>query len=132
TVEGRRRLYQFAAASAALPVLFTPVTLDLVGPCYDGGLVNNSPLGAAIDCGAERIILIAPSPAAVSRRGLTGGVHLLWQLADILVGERLSRDLQQTERVNGVLRALDQLASNGMLSDEHVEAIKDVLGSRAQ
>jgi NTE family protein len=128
TRDQRERIYAFAAASAAFPVLFAPVQLEHVGPCVDGGLVNNSPIGAAIDQGAERVILIAPSPSEASTHRDASGVGLVLQLADILVGERLFRDLQQTERINFVLRALDQLTVNGSLSPEQSETVKDVLG----
>jgi NTE family protein len=128
TREGRERIYEFAAASAAFPLLFAPVAIRGIGPCFDGGLTNNSPISAAIAQGAERVILIAPSPAEVSRRGMGCGIGLVSQLADILVGERLSRDLQQTARINDILRAFDQLVGDGTLSAEQIEAVKNVLG----
>jgi NTE family protein len=132
TRQGRHHIYEFAAASAAFPGLFAPVEIEHVGPCLDGGFVNNSPIGAAIDQGAERVILIAPSPAEVPHRQLAGGIGFVSQLADILVGERLSRDLRQTMRINDILIALDQLACDGAFSTEQIETVKNVLGWRSE
>jgi len=33
-----------ATASAGLPIVFAPVTVDGLGPCIDGGTVNNTPM----------------------------------------------------------------------------------------
>jgi NTE family protein len=127
TREDRQRIYKFAAASAAFPGLYAPVHIAGVGPCFDGGFVNNAPVSAAIDQGAERVIVIAPSPAEVARRPVAGGVGLVSQLAQILVDERLSRDLRQAEHVNDVLRTLDQLVCEGEFSAEQIATIKNVL-----
>jgi NTE family protein len=126
--EGRESIYRFAAASAAFPLLYAPVEIDGIGPCFDGGLVNNSPIGAAIDQGAERVILIAPSPAYVSSRGAKRGIGLVSQLAEILVGERLCRDLRQADRINVIVDALQQLASEGYLSADQLSTVQEVLG----
>jgi predicted acylesterase/phospholipase RssA len=121
-------MYNFSAASGAFPVLYAPVTVPGVGPCVDGGLTNNSPIGAAIDQGAARVILIAPSPARVPSRGAAAGIALVSQLAEILVGERLFRDLEQAQEVNEVLRGLAGLTRDGTLSVAQAQQIRDLLG----
>ncbi|MCU1281175.1 MAG: Patatin [bacterium] len=130
--QGRERVYAFAAASAAFPGLFAPVNVDGIGPCFDGGLVNNSPIGAAIDQGAQRIILIAPSPAAVPSSGAESGIGLISQVADILVGERLFRDLRQAERINFILEALEQSVCNGTISAAQFAMLTEILGWRSR
>jgi NTE family protein len=104
----------FAAvtASAAYPVAFLPVDLSLGGEmvaCYDGGLVDNTPIGNALeDPDVTRVFVIAPypprfAPLPKDRRGLP----LLEHLSDILVNERLYRDLRQARAVNDALAKLE-------------------------
>lgn len=130
--QGRERIYAFAAASAAFPGLFAPVNVEGVGPCFDGGLVNNSPIGAAIDQGAQRIILIAPSPAEVPSCGAQSGIALISQVADILVGERLFRDLRQAERINSILAALDEAVCDGTITQAQLAMLMEILGWRGR
>jgi predicted acylesterase/phospholipase RssA len=63
--EKRERIFQAAAASAAFPFAFEPVALQDVGPCVDGGVVNNTPIGEAIDQDPEIdiVYVIAADPA---------------------------------------------------------------------
>jgi NTE family protein len=126
TPEGREGMYNFAAASLAFPGLYAPVTVPGVGPCIDGGATNNSPIGAAIEQGAERVILIAPSPALVPPSGAASGIGLISQLAEILVGERLFRDLQQAQQINDALRQLDQLVSEGAFTHEQAAQVREM------
>jgi hypothetical protein len=104
------------------------VDVEGIGPCFDGGLVNNSPIGAAIDQGAQRVILIAPSPAEVSSSGASSGIGLISQVADILVGERLFRDLRQAERINFILEALEQSVCDGGITEGQFGMITEMLG----
>ena len=125
---GREAVFRAAAASAAFPVLFAPVDVPHRGPCYDGGLVNNSPVRLAIDDGAECIVLIAPYPAVTRRRAAPRGLALFTHLAEVLVYERLYRDLADAERVNARiagLRALD-------LSADDLTRIRHLLGWRTE
>jgi hypothetical protein len=42
TRQGRANVARAALASAAFPVLYEPVEVRGVGPCVDGGVVNNT------------------------------------------------------------------------------------------
>jgi NTE family protein len=124
----REQMYEVCAASAAFPFLFAPVEVPGTGPCADGGAVNNTPIGIAIDAGAERVILIAPTPADVPPSGAGHGFDLASQLGEILVGERLYRELHHTARVNRKLAGIDRMVADGQLTAAQASAVKDVLG----
>jgi NTE family protein len=129
TPEGRDRIALAVAASAAFPFLYEPVLIDeLNGPFVDGGMVNNAPLKHAIDVGAERIIVIAPSAAVGKGETFIGGTGLVAQLVDILLGERLFRDLRETDHVNSVLARLKGLVDEGRLHHDQFNAVKNILG----
>jgi NTE family protein len=125
---GRERMYQVCAASCAFPILFAPVKVPGIGPCIDGGAVNNSPIGIAMEAGAERVILIAPTAAALSPHGAATGIDLVSQLAEILIGERLYRDVRQTAATNHVLTELDQMVASGQLTETQRTAVKELPG----
>ena len=58
-------MFAAATASAGLPIVFAPVEVDGLGPCLDGGMVNNTPMKWALDSkvGAEvdAIVVVATS-----------------------------------------------------------------------
>jgi len=117
----RARLVQAATASATFPGLFSPELVDGV-PCVDGGAVNNAPLSHAIeDPSIERVIVVSPQPPVPAPPASLGGLGLLGHLVDILINERLHRDLQLAHRINKRLDALDRITAD--LAPEKREAI---------
>ncbi len=99
-------------ASAAFPVVFEPalVTIDSrPARCVDGGVCNNTPIKYALD-GSEdvdRIFVLAPYPAVQVTPPDLRGIALLSHLGDMLVQERLFRDLREAHEVNRALKALE-------------------------
>ncbi|MDB4966993.1 MAG: Patatin [Myxococcales bacterium] len=127
---GRERIYNAAAASAAFPVLFNPVEVPGLGPCYDGGVVNDVPVKLAADGGADRVIILAPYPAELDADKVPRGVELAARLVDVLIHERLYRDLQEAERVNLVIARIHALATDGVLDDEQVTQVLKAFDAR--
>lgn len=126
----RERIFKTALASAAFPVLFAPVEVPGVGLCIDGGAVNNGPVRLALDgSGVDRIIVISPEPLLVSPPAPLSGLNLLGHVAEILINERLYRDLHDAEAVNGILEKLEALREQGFSEDE-VARVKRVFGWR--
>lgn len=131
--DGLERVFEVATASAAFPIVFAPVALDGVGPCIDGGAVNNTPLGAALDPAmgpaVDAVVVIATS---VEHRtvapGALHGLGLVGHLAEVLIGERLYRDLREAAQVNEGLRALDRLAADGRIAADVYEEVLDAIG----
>lgn len=113
--EGMRFIAEAAVASAALPVIFKPQMVQERGPYWDGGLVNNTPIGKAIDDdpGIEHIVIITPDPALVPPREHFGRFSL-GRLKQIAIDERLARDILTARRFNKDLR---QLAALGVDMD---------------
>lgn len=119
--ERRRRALRAAVASAAFPFAFAPVDLDGLGPCVDGGLVNNTPVGDAVaaheDVGTVYVIVAEPADLSLSPADATrlGGLPLGVRLVDLVVNERLVRDLAEARAVNRWLDVLDRLEASGEL-----------------
>jgi hypothetical protein len=133
--ERRRHLRDAAVASAAFPGAYTPVKLEGIGPCVDGGVVNNTPVKHALesesrDIRVSRVVVINPHPVdynvADPGRGLNYGMHLL----NILLQERLYRDLKSAYGVNAKLSQLEALVGQNGFTPEHFEMVRGVLGWR--
>ena len=105
TADGLERVFLAAAASSALPGLFAPVAVTVNGRTVrglDGGLVDDAPLGTALDGAPEvdRVFVIAPYPRVRAVPASLSGLDLAAHVLDMLVDERLVRDLQRTDEVN--------------------------------
>lgn len=81
-------------ASAAIPGVFSPVTIDGI-PLMDGGIVNNTPISHAVALGAELIWVLStgyacalPSPP---HSALGMGLHAVTQA----IQERLALDVER-------------------------------------
>jgi len=126
--EGRERIATAATAAAAFPGLYAPVHVPGLGPCLDGGAVNNAPIAHALDgCALRRIVVISNTPSLVDAPPLRG-ISLVEHLAEVLIHERLYRDLRAARRRNGQLGALHQLGKTGTLAPHQLSAVRDALG----
>ncbi len=131
---GLEGVFTAAVASAAFPLVFAPVQIAGVGPCIDGGAVNNTPLQQALDgaLGAEldAVVVIATSVEHHTELpdDLNGFTPLVGHIANMLTDERLYRDLRHAERVNTKIAGLDQLARDGKLTLAQLADVKQVLG----
>jgi predicted acylesterase/phospholipase RssA len=133
TAAGLERVFTAAVASAAFPLVFAPVEIEGLGPCVDGGAVNNTPMKWALDgpLGAEIDAVVVVS-TSVERRtetpDVSGVAALAGHLAGMLVEERLYRDLREYAETNTGLAALDQMVVDGKLSPVLLGEIKQALG----
>jgi predicted acylesterase/phospholipase RssA len=114
TAEALERVFLAAAASAALPGLFAPVTLPLGDRTvrgFDGGLVDDTPLGHALRGAPEvdRVFVVAPFPRVRAVSPSLHGLALALHVLDIVIDERLVRDLRHVARVNDVMARLEPL-----------------------
>jgi NTE family protein len=126
----RERMFKTALASAAFPVLFAPVEVPGVGLCIDGGAVNNGPVRLALEgSGVDRILVISPEPLIIEPPAPLAGLNLIGHVAEILINERLYRDLHDAESVNGLLDKLERLKSEGVPA-EVVNRVKTLFGWR--
>ncbi len=125
---GLDEVFRVAAASASFPGAFAPMDLGpSVGPCIDGGSVNNAPIKQALeDSAADTIVVIGATVENAPPGPLQGvtGVNLAGRVADILIDERLYRDLREAEDVNGGLAKLDALG----LHPDTLAQVKSAIG----
>ena len=118
------RIADVCVASAAIPVLFAPVDLAGAGPSWDGGIVNNTPLGWALKADPEidHLIVVTPEALVDAReptRSATGsapapelaskahyGRFAVARLVEIVIEERMNRDLHEARGFNEEIRKL--------------------------
>jgi NTE family protein len=130
---GLERVFAAAVASAALPMVFAPVEIDGVGPCVDGGTVNNTPMKWALDgaIGASVDAIVVVATTMEQRAGapdVDGFLPRLGQLTGMLIEERLYRDLREAEQVNAGLTGLARLVQSGELTAAQLAAVEQALG----
>jgi NTE family protein len=129
TAEALERVFTAATASSAFPFLFAPVEVDDLGPCVDGGAVNNTPVKWALEgvMGASLDAIVVISTTLELRPEVPHPLHGLeyaGHLATMLVGERLYRDLKEAETVNVQLARLKALVATGVLDEaQHAQVL---------
>lgn len=129
--KGWASICEAAVASASFPGAFVPKEVERVGPCLDGGIVNNTPVKWALEGGGiDRIIVVTPNPREIHATEPFKGRNLLGHFIDILINERLYRDLREAESVNDHIRRLDALVVAGSLSVKGRDAVCDAYSWR--
>lgn len=134
TPAARERLCTAVTASAAFPGLYSPIAVPaLGGDCLDGGAVNHAPIGHALAGHPEirRVIVVTHVPSLVEPPRLRG-LDLIGHVGEILVTERLYRDLRAARRVNRQLATLERLRTEGSLPSAQLAAVKRALGLSAK
>ncbi|MCX5748138.1 MAG: patatin-like phospholipase family protein [Proteobacteria bacterium] len=133
TADKLDHIFDAATASSAFPLVFSPVNVGKLGPCIDGGAVNNTPvkwaLEGALGTSIDAVVVVATT--VEQRTGPPPPLHGLayaGHLATMLIGERLYRDLREAEQVNTSLAALEALVARGVLDDDQRAAVLDAVG----
>jgi NTE family protein len=80
-------------ASAALPAVFPPVTID-DHVLMDGGVVNNTPLSAAVDLGADVIYVLPTGYACALDSPPRSPIGMAMQAVTVAIQQRLIADVQ--------------------------------------
>lgn len=98
--ESLERVFTAVAASSAVPGIYAPVPIELDGRTvqgFDGGIVDDAPLGHALDDAPEitRVFVCTPFPRVRTEPLQLHGLALAGHILDLLVQERLIRDLQR-------------------------------------
>jgi NTE family protein len=115
---GRARILDCATASATFPLLFAPSKVD-GRPYLDGGAVNNAPVSYAIEpFSNRRVVVVSGQPAQIESPSSVGAVGLLPHIVDILINERLFRDLRAARKTNRKLTAIAQALSHPAVPEE--------------
>jgi len=115
---GRSRILDCATASATFPLLFAPWKVD-GRPYLDGGAVNNAPISYAIEpLSTRRLVVVSGQPAEMEQPSSLGAVGLLPHIVDILINERLFRDLRAARKTNRKLAAVEEALSHSAVPEE--------------
>jgi NTE family protein len=127
--ESRERLYLAATAAAAFPGVYAPVDVPGIGPCIDGGAVNNNPIRQALEANPriDRVLLVTHNPKLFTPppfQGLRFGEHVL----EIVANERLYRDLREAATVHARLSDLRALHARGVLDAGQLEEVERAVG----
>lgn len=98
-------------ASGAIPAAFSPVALQCgsnLGAYVDGGVINNTPVGQAVDAGADEVTLIYLDPPAAKGAPIapcTSIPEILLSCFGIMQQRILELDYQTALRVNDAVGA---------------------------
>ena len=84
------------AASAAIPAVLPPVTID--GRDYiDGGVVNNTPLSHAVSLGADEIWVLPTGYSCALREAPKGALAMALHATTLAINQRLAVDVARFE-----------------------------------
>lgn len=127
----REQIYTAAVASAAFPGLFAPVDVPGFGACYDGGIVNDTPIKYALESHyIDQIIVISPFPAISASIDEFKGLNLASRFGDILVNERLYRDLLTAEKTNEIISRLKLMLASKELTKSQFAKIHQIFHNK--
>ncbi|MCB9569940.1 MAG: patatin-like phospholipase family protein [Myxococcales bacterium] len=112
-------------ASAAIPLLFSPVQLG--DRWYmDGGVRHNTPLSPALHLGAQSLLIITVggmrAPSALE--GFPGIGQIVGKLLDSIFLDRVAFDLDRLARINDIVEAATSLGDDETLRFR--EALRNV------
>jgi predicted acylesterase/phospholipase RssA len=131
TQEGLERIFQGVCAACAFPGLFAPVNIEGLGPCVDGGAVNNAPIAYALsESDVNRVIMPVPFPSLMTTKNKINGFNLLSHLIEILINERLYRELKSAQIINEQTENLEKLVAEGKITAAQLKLILDTLDIR--
>ncbi len=102
------------AASAAIPGVFPPVTID-GRDLMDGGVVNNTPISHAVALGADRVWVLPTGYSCDLPESPKTAVNMALHAMTIAVNHRLAVDVERFERAVDlrVIRPLCPVATSG-------------------
>jgi len=98
-IASTNELVDILMATAALPIAFPPRHMHGEGLWMDGGLVRNTPLQAALDCGADEIytVLLHPEKVNVCPANM---FEILSRVLDVVLDASARKELQSAELYN--------------------------------
>lgn len=117
-------------ASAAIPVLFPPVSVERRW-YMDGGVRNNTPLSPALGLGADTLLIISVRAAPEAHKAapadeFSGFGQILGKVLDSVFLDRVAFDLDRLTRINDLVQAIADTAGPSTL--ESVTAALSALG----
>jgi predicted acylesterase/phospholipase RssA len=107
-----REIAEAAVASAAIPLVFAPAKVGGRGPYWDGGVVDNAPIAWALERepAIDHLLVVSKDPKTVTPSARFSRLSL-GRLFEILIEERLTRDLREAHKFNRDLETLQGLGT---------------------
>jgi predicted acylesterase/phospholipase RssA len=137
TSEGRDRIAKAATASASFPGLFIPPELppavgdEHTGHFADGGALNNAPISYVLNVrDTDAVIVVSAQPEIMPPPESLRGLRLAMHLVDVLVNERLFRDLRRAIRNNQRIEQIESALQSSHATPEVRDAVFAALGWR--
>lgn len=125
------RVFEAVAAACAFPGLFEPVEVDDLGACIDGGAVNNAPIKYALEASSvSRVLMPVAFPRVMEPGDWKKGLSLFNRLIEILINERLYRDLKEAATINQDNEKLEALCRAGHLTPKQLALVKEAMNIR--
>lgn len=112
---------QAIMASTAIPGVFPPVRIDR-DIYVDGGVVQNTPLSAAIEFGGTNlhVIYLDPSPSMIRLRADANTIDTMMRVYFIMLATKIDEDIQTARWINAGLDAIarhDEVPTDTQLRD---------------
>jgi predicted acylesterase/phospholipase RssA len=120
-------------ASTAIPGVFPPVRIDR-DIYVDGGVVQNTPLNAAIEFGGTNlhVIYLDPSPSRIRLRADANTVETMLRVYFVMLATKIAEDVETARWINAGLDAVTQHAKAQTISDEQLQDFIRVAGQFVQ
>lgn len=98
-------------ASCAMPVFFEPLETSDKQQWADGGVRDVTPLGSALELNPSGVLVIraSPRPGTAKNKKFGNLISIGLRAANILQSEVSRNDLQNTQLINDMLAARDQM-----------------------
>lgn len=113
-------------ASTAIPGFFPPVQIG--GDTYvDGGVVENTPLSAAVNLGASElhVIFVDPDPSLIPMRAQPNSVDTLLRVYYMMLATKIKEDIQTAKWINDGIRALQEVKQSlNLAPDSAVDLVR--------
>jgi len=118
---------QAIMASTAIPGVFPPVRIDR-DVYVDGGVVQNTPLNAAIQFGGTNlhVIYLDPSPSKIRLRADPNTMDTMLRVYFIMLATKITEDIETVRWINAGLDAISH--SGGELADDQLRDFIRVAG----
>ncbi len=100
-------------ASAAVPGFFPPIMID-GSQFVDGGVVDNTPIGRAINLGATELhaIYMVPQPKFIPLSAMPNTLETLLRVYYLMLAAKISEDIESVRWINNGLRLLQRPAGH--------------------
>jgi NTE family protein len=112
---------QAIMASTAIPGVFPPVRIDR-DMYVDGGVVQNTPLNAAIQFGGSNlhVIYLDPNPAVVPLQGEPNTIDTMMRVYFIMLTTKITEDIETAAWINAGLDAVAQYKEDQPVPDRQL------------